>query len=156
MLRKNDRYYLTVERPRYIGKSKPPKIRKRDFDIRKKVKEGIEDLIFLSKTLEPEQHREIFNSETITPLVKELFVEYPKKWIFTKEDKKISELTILDERLFKLAMETAAFGLHSAKTLVGKDYMLRLGRGVPLMFPRESEMDMLRSFYWYLPKERKT
>ena len=101
MLREKERFYLEQERPRYLKKAKPSRIRKRDADIRKKGKKAIEYLQYLATHLVPDQNEQVFNEETLLPLIKSIFSRSNPDWI---TDPEIYQPPIFDLKLLNLAI----------------------------------------------------
>lgn len=101
LLREKERFYLEHDRPRYLKKTKPARIRKRDADIRNKSKKAIEYLEYLAKHLVPDQHEQVFNDETILPLIQAILSKTNPEW---KDDPKTILPAIADRRLFNLAI----------------------------------------------------
>ena len=148
MLRENERAYLELERPRYINKRKPNRIRKHDSDIRKKALKAIEYLTYLAEKLVPDQHEQIFNEQTIKPLIDTLFWGYPKKWVW-KERKKKQKSIIHDVELFRLAVATANTCLNCAVQSIDAKYRMMVAGTRRRLFPEKTDLNILTTLYYH-------
>jgi hypothetical protein len=115
MLRDKERLYLEHDRPRYLKKTKPAHIRKRDADIRNKSRKAIEYLEYLAIHLDPDQHKQVFNEKTILPLIQAIFSRSNPDW---KTDPETSQPPIYDLRLLNLAIIISNECLNKSSNLI--------------------------------------
>lgn len=115
MLRDKERFYLEHDRPRYLKKAKPARIRKHDADIRKKSKKAIEYLQYLAAHLAPDQHEQVFNEETILPLIQAIFSKSDPDWETTGET---IQAPIYDLKLLNLAIIISNECLKKSSNLI--------------------------------------
>lgn len=146
MLREKERAYLELVRPRYLQKGKPKeeRIRKRDNDIRKKAKKAIEYLTYLAENLIPDQHKQVFNEETVIPLIEAIFSDKHPEW---KTETK--ESIVLDERLFRLAVTTSKLCLKKSDGLINLRVKQMIGEKGLNLFPQEKELELIKTIYTY-------
>jgi len=143
MLRESERRYLELIRPRYENKPKPVKIRKRDADIRLKAKKAFEYLKYLAEKLSDDQHEQVFNEETVKPLIEAIFKRYRVKW--EKNDDRL----IYNVRLFRLAVSLANLCLNRAVWLINPDLrMLVNKRGKMRLFPEDTDISLITALYY--------
>ena len=115
MLREKDRIYLEHDRPSYLNKAKPARIRKRDADIRNKSKKALKYLEYLAIHLVPDQHEQVFNEESILPLIHAIFSKSNPEW---KNENTTNLLAISDIRLFNLAILISNECLNKSSNLI--------------------------------------
>lgn len=127
LLREKERFYLEHDRPRYLKKAKPARIRKHDADIRNKAKKAIEYLKYLAKHLDPDQHEQVFNDQTVLPLIQAILSKNIPEW---KDDPKVILPAISDRGLFNLAILISNVCLEKSSNLLNpkirpltKDFM---------------------------------
>ena len=115
MLREKERFYLEHDRPRYRKKVKPSRIRKRDADIRNKGKKAIEYLQYIATHLVPDQHEQVFNEESILPLIQSIFSRSNPDW---KNDPETIQPPIYDLKLLNLAIIISNECLKKSSSLI--------------------------------------
>ena len=101
LLWEKDRTYLEHDRPSHLNKPTPSHIRKRDADIRNKSKKALKYLEYLANHLVPDQNEQVFNEDTILPLIHSILSKTKPDW---KNNNTTYLPAILDIRLFNLAI----------------------------------------------------
>lgn len=137
MLTQKEREWVLTERNRYTKKDTTTK-RVRDYKIRKKARKMLEDLTFLAGALSSNQHKQIFNVESLKPFVDALG-EYASAHASRERDKEKRAITY-DATLFKMGVLLGNEFLTIASLLMGERY--RKGVTIQILPPKERIDDL--------------
>jgi len=135
--------WLELVRPRYAKKSTNLS-RQKDFRIRKKAIKALEDLSYLARTLNPDQHKQIFTSDSLSLFVEALMKYASRRAHEQREKDKEKRAIVYDKRLFKIGVILGNKFLTMASLLMGEKY--RKDATIRIL-PSKERIDDLNTIY---------
>lgn len=119
MLRKSEIDWVRSERKKY-GQQKTSLVRQRDLRIRRKAFKAINDLAFLAQELSEDQTAQVFNVETLRPLLEAVLA--------AKSPEEV-EGPVENERVFRIAVMLLRMGMSKGWDLIKSPFASMLLSG---------------------------